>query len=96
MDAPRADRRRVHSSPDRRQAHPGGQANDAYRYNKAALQLLGDSPEQAHRTALKAYCHDKVRWETRYHGLRPENLRDDAASYPSPHEAFFRLHGGVG
>ncbi|MGW1784680.1 hypothetical protein ACWCQQ_37055 [Streptomyces sp. NPDC002143] len=63
-------------------------ANDAYRYNKAALRLLGDSPEQAHRTALKAYCHDQVRWETRRHGLRPESLRDDAAPYPTPEKRF--------
>lgn len=63
-------------------------ANDAYRYNQAALQFLGDSPEQAHRTALKAYCHDKVRREMRSHELKPENLRDDAAPYPTPGKGF--------
>ncbi|GGT25501.1 hypothetical protein GCM10014713_18100 [Streptomyces purpureus] len=57
-------------------------ANDAYRYARATLEILGDSREQAQHTALKAYCRDKVHWDLRYQGLDPQNLREDAPAGP--------------
>ncbi|MEV6176219.1 hypothetical protein [Streptomyces sp. NPDC052015] len=52
-------------------------ANDTYRYARASLELLGDSPEQAHRTALAAYCRDQANYEVRRIQLDPLALAQD-------------------
>src|SRR3712207_9050117 len=39
--------------------------NDGYRYGRASLEFLGESPERAKRTALRAYCTSEVDQQVR-------------------------------
>lgn len=65
-------------------------ANDAYRYARASLEILGDSRQEAQHKALKVYCSDKVRWDMRYEGLDPQSLRTDG---PAPLDRDQRFKG---
>ncbi|MFF3867343.1 hypothetical protein [Micromonospora sp. NPDC001898] len=48
-----------------------GPANDAYRYARTSLELLGQSRADAQREALAAYCGELARWDARRAAVNP-------------------------
>ncbi|MCX4762132.1 hypothetical protein OG562_14335 [Streptomyces sp. NBC_01275] len=50
---------------------------DSYRYARAAEQYLGASREQAHRTALAAFCTSRAERTAHEERLRPTNRRSE-------------------
>lgn len=53
-----------------------GPTNDGYRYARIALELLGESPADAQRDALSAYCGKLSRWEARRASVNPLTMYD--------------------
>ncbi|MFI6821709.1 hypothetical protein ACIBJE_12260 [Micromonospora sp. NPDC050187] len=50
--------------------------NDSYRYAQASLILLGDSPAEAQRKALTAFCGEQARWNARRAAVDPMTMND--------------------
>ncbi|WP_223874442.1 hypothetical protein [Salinispora mooreana] len=53
-----------------------GPTNDGYRYATIALELLGESPADAQREALAAYCGKVSRYEARRASINPLTMYD--------------------
>lgn len=51
-------------------------ANDGYRYARASLMLLGESPADAQREALEAFCGEQARWDARRAAVNPATMNN--------------------